>query len=396
VLPLLPALAFAADPVHVASADFRGYVDQARFFIKRGWYDDAEEQLVLATATEDGELDPEAWFLLAKVRYERADVHGARFAADRALVNSRDDDTTRQTRELLDFFEEKFGMVMVSGPQEATATLLDVQLESTLFDPELRVFFTTLQARVAEEPVVLPHPLGLPAGRYTINGEAVDVAAGGRAPLPIPLQGTKSTVLQTLQLELAAGAGFWFGPDASHLLPAPTAQLSLSAPVGSWVLGASLDWVPTLTQVQSGGFAFAATGLGVGARAGFELPNTQPIVVRPSIGYRAFALPSLETACTVAGEQATCGDGDPQLYIYGQGFAHGPQAEFALYYQNRRKRSSWGAGIKTIGELAFASLPATSTAQTLDDRSYEVSVAEGTRGRVLPGIRLLGELSFAF
>ncbi len=395
-MPFFLALAVAAEPAATESVDFRSYVDQARFFIKREWYADAEEQLVLATQTEDGALDPEAWFLLAQVRYERADVHGARFAADRALVNSRDDATTRQTRELLAFFEERFGMVVVEGPQDATATFLDVQLESTLFDPELRVFFTTLQDRVAKEAVVLPQPLGLPAGRYTINGEAAEVVAGERTRLPVPLQGTKSSTLQTLQLEIAVGPSLWFGRDAAHLLPSPSAQLSLSAPVGRVVLGASLDWVPTLTQAQSGAFAFAATGLGGGVRVGVEVPGTAPIVVRPSLGYRAFALPSLESACTVAGTAASCGDVDPQLYVYGKGFAHGPQAELAVYYQNRRKRSSWGAGLKTLGELAFATLPATSRAETLDGGSYDVTVADGERARVLPGIRLLGELSFAF
>jgi len=392
--PLLLTLAFAQETTE--SVDFRGYVDQARFFIKRGWYDDAEEQLELATATEDGTLDPEAWFLLAKVRYERADVSGARYAADRALVNSRDDDTTRQTRELLAFFEEKFGTVMLEGPQEATATLLDVELTSTLFDPDLRVFFNTLKDRVREEPTVLPHGLGLPAGSYTINGAEVEVTAGERAPLVVPLQGTRSTVLQTLQVELAAGPSLWFGPDAGHLLPSPSAQLSISAPSGPWVFGATLDWVPTLTQANSGAFAFGAAGLGVGGRVGFELPGTQPIVVRPSVGYRVFSLPSLEAACAVDGTQATCGNAEPQLYVYGKGLAHGPLAEFTVYYQDRRKRSSWGAGIKTIGEVAFATLPATSRAESLGGSGYDVTQAEGTRSRVLPGIRLLGELSFAF
>ena len=34
--------------------DFRGYLDQAEFFLRKDWYADAEEQLVLATEHPDG------------------------------------------------------------------------------------------------------------------------------------------------------------------------------------------------------------------------------------------------------------------------------------------------------------------------------------------------------
>ena len=61
------AMIFAVAPVQALASDedFRSYLDQARFFLRKEWYADAREQLEKAVSTQDGKLDPEAWFLLA-------------------------------------------------------------------------------------------------------------------------------------------------------------------------------------------------------------------------------------------------------------------------------------------------------------------------------------------
>ncbi|MEQ1567986.1 MAG: tetratricopeptide repeat protein, partial [Myxococcota bacterium] len=131
----LGGIGWAVEPAPVSSADFRSYLDQARFFLRKEWYDDAREQLELAVSTEDGKLDAEAWFLLAKVRYELGDLQGARFAADRALVHSQDDEQARQTHELLTWLDQKFGYVTLDAPYDGVRAIVEVELQSTIFDP---------------------------------------------------------------------------------------------------------------------------------------------------------------------------------------------------------------------------------------------------------------------
>ena len=87
-----------------ASVDFSGIVPpgarvintgRKQFFRRRKIRSEVEMRL------EDGTLDPETWFLLASVRFQLAQLAEAREAADRALVNSRTEDQTRQAEEFL-------------------------------------------------------------------------------------------------------------------------------------------------------------------------------------------------------------------------------------------------------------------------------------------------------
>jgi len=394
LLPMLSGLA-VADEVPVETVDYRSYLDQARFFVKRGWYPDAEEQLELAVATDDGQLDAEVWFLLAQVRYELADLSGARQAADRALVNAFDEVQTKETRALLTFFEDKFGFVQLVAPVEGAATRLEVELTSTLFDPDLKEFLARLLARLDEEPVVLPYDLGLPAGTYVINGEEVVVERGGEASLDTPLVGTRALALQTLQLEVGAGAALWLGPRATHYTPAPAAQVSLSVPLGGRVVvGGWVDASPTPYLTQAGAVGVAGGVGGAGGRIGVELPRTQPMVVRPSVGWRAGRIGGVELPCAV-GSATVCGPDAPgQLYVYAPAVAHGPVVELAAHYQDRRKRSSWGAGLKLVGEYAFATLPEQAEAAARDGTTYGYTVEQ--RGWSAASVRVLASLSFAF
>ena len=389
------ALAHAEEPAVAVEADYRSYLDQARFFVKRGWYPDAEEQLQLATTHPDGALDAAAWALLAQVRYELADLHGARFAADRALVNSHDAEQTRQTRELLTFFETKFGFVDLVAAQEGAATHLEVELLSTLFDPDLKAFLGRLDERLVDDPVVLPYPLGLPAGRYRINGVEVEVAAGGDARLDTPLLGTKALALQTLQLEVGVGTSFWLGPRAQHYTPSIATQLSLSVPTGPVVWGVLVDAFPSPYLTDSGAVAVGLGAFAGGVRVGLELPNTQPMVFRPSVGWRVGQVPGVELPCAVEGGSATCAPDAPgQLFVYVPATAHLPFVEFAAHYQDRRRRSGWGAGLKVIGEWGCGVVPAQGTATSRDGTGFDYGVS--SRSWSSPGLRVLADLSLAF
>ena len=143
--------------------DYRDHVDQARFYLKKSWYADALAELEAAAASPDGRLDAEVWFLLAQTRYALGELSGARYAADRAFVNSRTPDQASQSRELSEHLDETFGVLRLLPPRDSVTTRIDLELESRLLDPELKRWVTMLQERL-DDTTTLPLELGLPAG----------------------------------------------------------------------------------------------------------------------------------------------------------------------------------------------------------------------------------------
>lgn len=389
----------AGPPAQEEAADFRGFVDQARFFLRREWYADAAGQLERAVATPDGRLDPEAWFLLAKVRYELADLDGARQAADRALVHSRTPEQTEQAHELLRWLTDQFGYVELVPPRPGMTALVDVQLQSVLFDPQLKLYFNKLLDRL-ERPLTLPGTLGLPTGTYTIQGQAVEVQAGERITLHPRVGGG----LQDLELEVGLGITAWWGPATEHLLPAPTVAVALSlpltpapqgAPIGPLVAGVLAEWSPQPARSVDGSLFSSLSAWSAGARLGVELGATKPLVIRPSLGWRYVQLPGVELACDAADSGFTCQAGDApvrRLYVYGTGTAHAPFAELAFLYLDRSRPSGLGGGVKLSGERAFGAV-ATGEAQARDGTRYAWT-AEG--GWQAWGLRVLADLSYAF
>ena len=362
---LLTSVVLAAEPGEpvLPAQDFRSYFDQARFFIKKEWYRDAKEQLELAIGTEDGRLDPEVWFLLAKVRFELGDLVGARYAADRALVNSRDDDQARQTQELLSFFEQKFGYVTVVAPYDGMSTTLSITLESTIFDPDIKVWLNNLVASLSE-PVVLPYELGLPAGSYTINGESVDITPAGHASISPKLRGRAPGSLQVIEIEIGLGGTGVIGKPGENLVMAPTTELSVGRPFGIVVIGLGAAWMPQLYTTAVGGLNVAVGGFNGSARVGIDIPGLQPFVLRPSLEYRLGMLPGLELACANTTAEApaptwTCSPGSPveELFVYTSGLTHAAGLELAALYQDRSRGNGLGFGVKLGGGAAFATLP---------------------------------------
>lgn len=391
------AVAALAQPVEdPAPSDFRSHLDQARFFIRKQWFGDAAEELERAVATEDGRLDPEAWFLLAQVRYELRDLPGARHAADRALVHSRDPEQARQAHELLLYFSERFGVVTVEPPNPGMRSSLEIVLQSAIFDPELKNWLNDLAARVAE-PVVLPIELGLPAGRYTINGVPVEVGPGSQAAIVPPVRAAGPQPLQLLQLELGLGVTQTSG-TGDQLLPAPTGELSVGLPVGPVIAGVMVAWAPQAWLLRLGGLGFGAAGGSFGARLGVEIPGTHPLILRPSATWRLSRLPGLEVGCAQTGDVWTCEREAPvrQLLVYTTGTAHLVGAELAVLYQDRRTRArGLGAGLKVSGDAVFGQLPLRATAEG-PDGAVEFVVAPYDRPFRGFDLRALGTLAWTF
>ncbi len=379
------------------NADYRSYVDQARFFMKKQWFDDAGEQLELAVKTDDGALDPETWFLLATVRYQLAQLAEAREAADRALVNSRTNEQTGQAEEFLSFLDQQFGVIELKPPRVGIATMLDVELKSIIFDPQLKEYFNKLTTRL-EDQITLPYAIGLPTGTYSINGDEVEIVAGTTLAHDVVIQARGPTSLQLVQIELSVGARTLFGAPAPDHIPAPQLEVGISQPLGVFVLGGVAEWTAQPFQNGGSGVAVAPTGWSAGARFGVETQGEAEISLRPSLTARYGAVPGVELGCD-PGPILSCvpnEGGNPGRLAYVTGHALMFGGEVALLYRDRTQKSGLGAGLKTSVDGLLGGLPSEGEALAIGGapaRAFEIG--DNARSWTAIGLRVHFGVSYA-
>lgn len=332
---LLAGLAFAAD--------HRDHVDQARLFARREWYADAEAELERAVALPDGELDPEAWYLLAMVRRQLADHDGARDAADRARLHARTADEAAAAAALLDWLD-RFGTLRIEGVR---ATRVALEAKGPLLDPELERWVRRVAER-ARRPDALPLELDLPAGSYTVNGSAVDLRAGEVRALALA-----PTATDRIQLDVRTSVSTLFGPAASHLLPSPSVGVGAWIAVGGpWVVGLEGDVGLQVWQAPTSSLYAAPAAWSGGARVGLDAVRADPFVLRPALGWRVAQVGGLPLTC---GPDGGCHVGTGAAAdAHAVGTAHLPYAELAL---RTRPRRGWGGGVRLAAELAVGAPP---------------------------------------
>lgn len=390
---LAPAVVMAAPPAE--DSDFRGILDQARFQIRREFWDQAERDLVRATEHPDGANDPEAWFLLAQVRYQRSDLLGARTAADRALTNARTPDQADQSRAILEFLKSDFALVTVDSTQLGLRWHPQIEAQNPLYDPEQQAWVERLSKRLRRERPVLPVTVGLPAGTWEINGQTLELKAGERerVTLGIRAAGGGMASARLAWMEISTGVNFWLG-ESSTLLPSPTTQLAVTFPIGGpWALGVVGQHVSTATRAEDAIYRFDPRGISGGLRFGPILDDGQRFLARPSIGYRYGSAAGARLTCA-RGETWICGEGPAERIVYASGPAHFIVAELALDYLDRRRTSGLGGGVKLIGEQALGQL-----AETIDLRPSSegaVTIDPSARRFSRTSIQILANLSIAF
>lgn len=393
---LLAPAVLAAEP---AVDDHRGYLDQARFFVKKGWYQDALAELETAVANEDGRIDPEAWLMLAQVRFELTDLPGALEAASRAHSYSRDDDQLQQASSYSQMLEAQFGLVTVQGAYANLSANLRIELQGPLFDPNLKQYVNRLQARLEQAPTPLPVRLGLPTGTYVINGSQVSIVAGETAsvtlaPDNLDPQGARR---RFTTLELSLGVAHHFGDGLDHLLPGFDTQLGVSLPLGPLDVGVLAGWGPRVYETTRGATDLSLASWGVGVRLGIAIDTPLGLGVRPSLGYRLATMPGVPLQCT--SDPATCSTSldDPDLLVFGVGLAHVPFVELAVRYLDQERLGGLGIGIKVVAEQAFGSVPNAATAlRPGTDITVDYTVDDEARAFSATGGRLLLDVLYAF
>ncbi|MBN2800001.1 MAG: hypothetical protein JXX28_12715 [Deltaproteobacteria bacterium] len=391
---LLPCLALAA------GEGYAGHMDNARLFIRKAYLEDAELELEAAVANPEGRLDPEAWFLLAKVRFERGDLAGARDAAGRAHTYSRDEAQLLEASSFSRFLDQNFGEVRIRSRWEGLQVHLDLELASLLFDPALKQWVESARARLAADRVMLPVNLPLPVGSYRINGEEVTVVAGATTALELRGGALSAKGIPTAQLaqgELGVGLSHWFGHRAvGHFIPSPAMHAAYSLPVSALIAGLTLDWSPRLYQPASGGVSASAAGWALGLRLGRELEHTGAVRLRISGGVRGGTFPGVEVSC-LSGDPSRCSlDAPGDLMIYPMSWAWIPTGELSIDTARHRRTTSAGLGVKVLGEVAIGSLPSEGEAAFAREAPFTFQVLEGSRLWAAPGIRFLFNATLAF
>lgn len=352
-----------------AETDFRSYLDQAEFFLRKDWYDDAEEQLVFATEHPDGQHDPLAWYLLSTTRIALGDVTGARIAAGRAQTNARTIEQAEQASDLVQYLQTTYGELVLTGP-EGTSARVDLVLTSMLFDAQAQE--TALVVRdVGRAKGLLPRTIGLPAGSWLVNDVPVDIVAGESLTMRVPDGGGPSGVVTAFdqsEIELGLGIAGWQGKTTEALFPAPQLTVAMSWPLGPIEFAVTATWQPQTYLRRDDQLEGSALGGGAGVRLGVPLSNAEPWIFRPALTYRMAWIPGMELSCLRQTDAFSCSQGGPaDLLLYGVGRAHVPGIELALARIERRRTFSVGFGLRASAERAFGVVPGGGLAQPLSD-----------------------------
>jgi len=243
-----------------------------------------------------------------------------------------------------------------------------------IFDADLKAWLAAALARL-EAPVTLPLRLALPAGAYAINGVVLTVPGGGLVEHRVEVRGQ---ALQLTQLELGLGGSAVFGSTVQHQLPAPSIRAALTRRLGAAVLGVVGSWNPRPYTRADGTIAVAVEGLEGGVLVAAELPDTQPLVVRPGLTWRYGRIGGVALDCGRGEPRFKCGEQQPtELLLYAVGATHTLGGELFVAYHDRTRRSGLGVGIRLGGDLVLGTHPETATADlsngigTVDYRVYQ-------------------------
>lgn len=402
--PLLPlALAVAlglalARPAAAQEPALEGaaatHLEQARLFHRRGWTDDAWEELQRALATPTGARSHAAHALAAAWAAERRDLPVARHHASRAVVLAPSSEARAQAAAVALDLEEGYGLVRIEGPRDGVRVPLEVRRARPPLDPAQRAWLADVSARLAA-PGLLPVEVGLPVGPTMINGVAVEVVAG--VPATVSLRRSQVTAdrplrVLTARLGVASGVSLWTGPDSAGLGPSWTTRIDALLPLGPVEVGPAftLDrptWTTPEGRVQHSPLAPAA-----GGRVAWSLAAARPLWLEVAADLRWGRVPGLALGC--AGEAPLrCGlgqpDADDALRATWTGLR--PGLEGALGYREAgRDRGLLGA-LRVGWERPVGRLSAAQPA-TLPDGGTIPWAVEG-RGLRLHGFRFLAELA---
>lgn len=398
--PLLPLLlASPAAAQATGDAAFQSHLDQAAFFARKRWFEDASAEIALALETPEGRLSYEAHWLGARIALENLDVARSLELAETASRLAGDPEAAELAAAWAWNLRASFGFLRVSTSQPGVVSRLQVEPTSAILDPALKEFASKAALRWRDR-TPLPATLALPAGSWLVNGQPAEVPAGQTSALELPLRVAGSGALAALQvtrLELAAGVGQWLGPRVANLLPAVRTQVSLTQPAGPLLLGLSAE-----AQLQGYDAADRQVhvepyGWALGARVGAEVFLGGPLALRPNLTLRAAQVPGIALACDQGDAAWTCGFDEgqaPAHHVYVAGRALVPGFELLVEHRESGRTTALGTGVKISVEQAIGRLPASGEAMDSEGASHPWETAD--RAWTATSLSMLANVALAF
>lgn len=386
----------AEDPAVVAQ------LEQVRLFIRRSWYNDAAAELALILESPAGQASFEAHWLGAQLAWLRLDAIGAEAMAARAVDLAPDAASREAAAALHQTYVTGFGRVSVDAPYPGMASVMQLERVDLVFDPELKGYINGV-ALDWRDRVDLPVTVGLPVGRYLIQGVEVTVrpAEETRLQLEMDQVGARGlAALQVTRLEVAAGMGLWFGERMANQFPAAQLQLALSQPVGRALLGVSTDvalqtWSAVGADQERGPLPWSA-----GIRIGTELVGGGALAIRPSVLLRGGRVAGVGLDCQQGDEGWFCGapdgiDGDT-LRVYTPSMVALPGLELSVDYRQAGRTTAVGSGVKLVAEQAIGVVPTSGVAEVQGVEGVRLSWTSFEPAWTATRVQMLANLSFAF
>jgi hypothetical protein len=395
---LLLALLLAIGPAGASDPDHA--VDQARLFLKKGWLEDARDELERALATPEGTRSFEVHWVLSQVAWEMDDPAAALEHARLALERAETVEEAEPARAFVEWCSSAFGILEVAGPHTGLSSRLTVEPSSTIIDPDLKRYVNHVGLRL-KSGTMLPARVWLPAGTWQVNGQEAVVEPGTTARLDLPLSalGTRGLArLQVVRLEFSTGFGVWFGDRVSNLHPGLETQVALTVPVRRALVGLTADHSFRSYDVASWGMDSSPHAWAVGARVGFEAFGGGALALRPSVGYRYGWLPGVAFACQENGGGLTCAPPSGAAFdatLYTVAPVHVPTVEISADWREGGRITALGIGVRVAVDQAFGRAPAEMEVEWWDGTSPPgpVQIRQGTFRAT--GVRILADLSFA-
>lgn len=384
-----------------AQQGFEDHLAQAEFFAHKGWFVDAWAELQRASELPGGEESFALHRLSAEVAWELLDIEGLVAAAGRAEALAPDEDQRLGLRDLREGIERGFGFVEIRGPHEGLSSRLQLDPQDPQLDPELKRFVQKLSLRLRDRQP-LPVRVGLPVGRYLVNGEEIVVLPGQTASVELPMRalGTRGlAALQVVRSELSLGVGQILAGTIDPGSPSPVVGLGLTVPLGPVLVGLVVSAQLSSARAPGGAALGLTPTAEAGLRVGRELVLWGPLSLRPSLLYRVGTQTGLELdcqgwesedwRCTLAREASTAA-----AAVQTTSVAHRPGVELALDWRQAGRTTAIGTGVRLVVDQGFGSVPEQGEAALADGSLIRWTSAANpwTATRV----QMLTSFSFAF
>ncbi len=331
---LTAALAMAA-----STADY--HAAQARVFVKKGWIDDADEEVRAGLALDPDHLELNA--ICVELAQREIDVDRALACAARGAAATEGNTEARANLSQVEtFYRQNYGWLEIRGPDGVHRAPAALTPPALMLDAGLKRAATVVSERAARG-LDLPARVGLPVGDWTVAGQPTRVEPGQVAVVTLPAAAFAASAGRGPRFELAVGGVAYAGEALTNFHPGAAFELGASVPAGPLRVGAAFSWEARRYSVVNGPDQSSPYTFGGALRVGADLELGGALVFSPALAAYAVMMPGLERGCDATGDDGgddlACAVERPsgaETPVYATGGAVAPALDLGLNYRSGR------------------------------------------------------------